>query len=388
MESKWAEVRTILLERKGDISRKTSDAESVTDGEQSSINQLKQMMDTINDLKNTVDKQAKQLELDKVEKRKFKTVIRQLHADKKALVASSAMENDDEEQYLVHEAQVIGLQRQLNFMDREITLLFTLNNSKDVLIQTLRAELESIYSTEPKLSDLRSENDRKEDDCIEHLQAQVKTTSQEESGHLNLLTKSNAELQRLQMHAQQLQAGYDRLQLQLQLSPERNLDAMSSNTGTYQRAQLQQAQQQMEFNNSEVVNLSMAAKLAHGEANKDVNIGMRAQMERLTEAVQQKDAELQKMLNENETLKMKFDFQKHSLLNDEKASMESKWAEVRTILLERKGDISRKTSDAESVTDGEQSSINQLKQMMDTINDLKNTVDKQAKQLELDKVGS
>ncbi|EJW83692.1 hypothetical protein WUBG_05395, partial [Wuchereria bancrofti] len=75
-------------------------------------------------------------------------------------------------------------------------------------------------------------------------------------------------------------------------------------------------------------------------------------------------------------------------LNDEKASMESKWAEVRTILLERKGDISRKTSDAESVTDGEQSSINQLKQMMDTINDLKNTVDKQAKQLELDKVGS
>ncbi|EJW76686.1 hypothetical protein WUBG_12405 [Wuchereria bancrofti] len=62
----------------------------------------------------------------------------------------------------------------------------------------------------------------------------------------------------------------------------------------------------MEFNNSEVVNLSMAAKLAHGEANKDVNIGMRAQMERLTEAVQQKDAELQKMLNENETLKMKY----------------------------------------------------------------------------------
>ncbi|VDO37036.1 unnamed protein product, partial [Brugia timori] len=302
MESKWAEVRTILLERKGDISRKTSDAESVADGEQCSINQLKQMMDTINDLKNIVDKQAKQLERNKTEKRKFKAVIRQLQADKKALVASSAMKND-EEQYLVHEAQIIGLQKQLDFMDREMTLLFTLNSSKDVLIQTLRAELEGIYSTEPKLSDLRSKSDRKEDDCIEHLQAQVKNTNQEESGRLNLLKKSNTELQRLQVHTQQLQVGYDRFQLQLQLSPERNLDAMSSNKGTYQRAQLQQAQQQMEFNNSEAVDLSMAAKLAHGEANKDIE--MRTQMERLTEAVQQKDTELQKMLNENEALKIK-----------------------------------------------------------------------------------
>ncbi|KAK6104254.1 hypothetical protein QQG55_15565 [Brugia pahangi] len=302
MESKWAEVRTILLERKGDISRKTSDAESIADGEQSSINQLKQMVDTINDLKNTVDKQAKQLERNKTEKQKFKAVIRQLQADKKALVASSAMKND-EEQYLVHEAQITGLQKQLDFMDREMTLLFTLNNSKDVLIQTLRAELEGIYSTEPKLSDLRPKNDRKEDDCIEHLQAQVKNTNQEESGRLNLLTKSNAELQRLQVHTQQLQVGYDRLQLQLQLSPEGNLDAMSSNRGTYQRAQLQQAQQQMEFNSNEVVDLSMAAKLAHGEANKDIE--MRTQMERLTEAVQQKDTELQKMLNENEALKIK-----------------------------------------------------------------------------------
>lgn len=73
-------------------------------------------------------------------------------------------------------------------------------------------------------------------------------------------------------------------------------------------------------------------------------------------------------------------------LNNEKAAMESKWAEVRTILLERKGDISRKTSSVESVTGEEQSTVNQLRQMMDTINDLKNTIDKQTKQLELNKV--
>lgn len=66
MESKWAEVRTLLLERKGDISRKTSSGESFGGGEQNSVAQLNQMIDTIKDLKNFVDKQGKQLEDDKV----------------------------------------------------------------------------------------------------------------------------------------------------------------------------------------------------------------------------------------------------------------------------------------------------------------------------------
>lgn len=66
MESRWDEVRTILLEKKGDMSRKTSGAESVVAEEQSSVTQLKEMMDTIAELKNTIDKQTKQLERDKV----------------------------------------------------------------------------------------------------------------------------------------------------------------------------------------------------------------------------------------------------------------------------------------------------------------------------------
>lgn len=142
---------------------------------------------------------------------------------------------------------------------------------------------------------------------------QIEVLSQENSEVLNLLAKSNAELQGLQMHAQRLQMECDRLQLQLHFSPERNLNAMPSNASTYQHAELQQVQQQMELVNDEMGNLSMIAKLRDGAANESVNVEMRERMERLTKALQQKDIELQKMLNENETLKIKFAFYNHSL---------------------------------------------------------------------------
>ncbi|EJD76266.1 hypothetical protein, variant [Loa loa] len=272
MKSKWAEVRTILLERKEDMSRKTSNAESVAGGEQNTTNKLKEMINTISDLKNTVDKQAKQLEFDKTEKRKFKAVIRQLQADKRAVVTSSALKSNDGEQHVGrHEAQIIGLQRQRDFMDRELTLLCTLNNSKDVLIQSLKAKLEGICSEKLELSDLRSENDKNE------------------------------------MHAKQLQTDCGRFHLQLQLSPEQYVDALPSNAGTHHQTQLQQTQQEMEFmeKESEIKDLSMAAKSANVTANENVNIEMRVRMEKLTEAMQQRDIEMQKILNENEALKIK-----------------------------------------------------------------------------------
>lgn len=93
-----------------------------------------------------------------MEKRKFKAVICQLQADKGALVVPSLMKKSDRKQHLVsHRAQIIGLQRQRDFMDHEMTLLCTLNNSKDVLIQALQAKIEGTCS---ELSDLKSENDR------------------------------------------------------------------------------------------------------------------------------------------------------------------------------------------------------------------------------------
>ncbi|VBB26933.1 unnamed protein product [Acanthocheilonema viteae] len=293
MESKWAEVRTILLERKGDMSRKTSSAEPAAGGEQSTVIQLKQMTNTINDLKNTVDKQTKQLEREKAEKRKFKAIIRQLEVNKEVLVLPSLMKNSDREQHLVPlGAQIIGLQKQRDFMDREITLLCTLNKSKDVLIQTLKAELEGFEK--PGFS--RPENDRNEDknSRTEQLQAQIEIMSQEKSEVLNLLAKSNAEFERLQMHAQRLQMEHDRLQSQLQFSPERNLNVITSNAST-----------QLEFVNVEVGDLSMAEKMTDSAANKSVNIKMKEQMERLAEAMQQKNTELRKVLNENEALKIK-----------------------------------------------------------------------------------
>lgn len=66
MESKWAEVRTILLEREGDVSRKTSNAESIGGSEQNTSNQIMQLMGAISELKSTVNEQTKKLERDKV----------------------------------------------------------------------------------------------------------------------------------------------------------------------------------------------------------------------------------------------------------------------------------------------------------------------------------
>ncbi|CAG9537486.1 unnamed protein product [Cercopithifilaria johnstoni] len=294
-ESKKNELQ-ILPEQKGDMSLESCSVESVADGEQSTVTQLRQMATKISDLKNTIDKQTKQLERDKVEKRKFKAVIRQLQADKEALIASSSMKNSGKEQHMIsHEEQIIGLQRQRDFMDREMTLLCTLNNSKDVLIQALQAKLECICicPEKPELLDLKSENDRNEgkNDRIEQLQAQIKIISQEKSEALNLLAKNNAELEELQMECDQLQS-------QLQLSPKPNLNAIFSDASTDQHAQL-------EFVNGEMEDLSMAKKMAGDAANKSVNIEMETQMERLFEAMQQKNTELQKVLNENEALKIK-----------------------------------------------------------------------------------
>ncbi|VDN50026.1 unnamed protein product [Gongylonema pulchrum] len=63
MESKWAEVRAILLERDSDASRKTSNAESIAENEQY---QMRQLTDTINELKSRMNEQNKKLEHDKV----------------------------------------------------------------------------------------------------------------------------------------------------------------------------------------------------------------------------------------------------------------------------------------------------------------------------------
>ncbi|OZC11231.1 hypothetical protein X798_01647 [Onchocerca flexuosa] len=276
MESKWDEVRTILLERKGDMSRKTSEEESITDGEQKAVNQLRQMMDTVNDMKNTISEQAKQLELDKTQRRKFKAVIRQLQADKEALLASSVMKNkNDREQHMIqYETQLVALQRQRDFMDQEMTLLCTLNNSKD------------------------DKNDR-----IEQLQIQIEITEQEKSEALNLLAKRDVELQEVQMHTQRLQMECDQLQLQLQSPKARNLDAMPTSISTDQHVQLQHAQQQMEVVNDERKHLLTAEKLTDGSEN--VITELRAQIEKFAAALEQKNTELQKVLNENETLKMK-----------------------------------------------------------------------------------
>ncbi|VDO31126.1 unnamed protein product, partial [Onchocerca flexuosa] len=311
MESKWDEVRTILLERKGDMSRKTSEEESITDGEQKAVNQLRQMMDTVNDMKNTISEQAKQLELDKVnsstQRRKFKAVIRQLQADKEALLASSVMKNkNDREQHMIqYETQLVALQRQRDFMDQEMTLLCTLNNSKDVLIQALQAKLEEMCSEKSGLSHLRSENNKNEDknDRIEQLQIQIEITEQEKSEALNLLAKRDVELQEVQMHTQRLQMECDQLQLQLQSPKARNLDAMPTSISTDQHVQLQHAQQQMEVVNDERKHLLTAEKLTDGSEN--VITELRAQIEKFAAALEQKNTELQKVLNENETLKMK-----------------------------------------------------------------------------------
>ncbi|VDK64326.1 unnamed protein product [Onchocerca ochengi] len=306
MESKWDEVRTILLERKGDISRKTSE-ESITDGEQNAVNQLRQMMNTVNDLKNTINEQAKQLELDKTQRRKFKAVIRQLQSDKEALLASSTMKNNnDREQHMIqYETQLAALQRQRDFMDQEMTLLCTLNNSKDVLIQALQSKLEDICSEKSELSHLRSENDKNEDKNgrIDQLQAQIEIMDQEKSEALNLLAKRDVELQEVQMHTQRLQVECDQLQLQLQFLTAQNLDAMPTSVNTHQHIQLQHAQQQMEIVNSEREDLLMAEKLTDG--SESVILELRAQIGKFASALQQKNTELQKVLNENETLKMK-----------------------------------------------------------------------------------
>lgn len=96
-----------------------------------------------------------------MQKQKFKAVIRQLQADEKARIIPS-LNNEGKQHVVPYETQIIGLQRQRDFMDREMTLLCTLNNSKDILIQALQSKLESICSGNPELSDLRSDNDSNE----------------------------------------------------------------------------------------------------------------------------------------------------------------------------------------------------------------------------------
>lgn len=126
--------------------------------------------------------------------------------------------------------------------------------------------------------------------------------SQEKSEVLNLLAKSNAELKGLQMHAQRLQMKCDQLH---SISPEENLNVTPSDADTYQHIQL-------EFVNSDVGDSSVAEKKIDSSANKSENIEMKAQMKRLTETLQRKDTELQKVSNENEALKIKFDFYNYS----------------------------------------------------------------------------
>lgn len=130
---------------------------------------------------------------------------------------------------------------------------------------------------------------------------------EEKTEVLNSLAKSNAELEGLQLHVQRLQVECDRLKSQLQFSLERNLNVSPSDSSICQHAHL-------ELVNGEVEDLLTAEEMADGAANKSVNIEMKVQMERLTEALQRKNTELQKVLNQNETLKMKFDFQKCSLV--------------------------------------------------------------------------
>ncbi|VDK74171.1 unnamed protein product [Litomosoides sigmodontis] len=298
MESRWEEVRTILLEGKEDMSRKTSGSESVVAGEQSEATKHREMMDTITELKNTVDKQTEQLEHDKAQKQKFETAIRHLQGDKKAVVVLPP--NNDKKQHVVpYETQIIGLQRQRDFMDREMTLLCALNNSKDVLIQALKTKLEGICSEKPVLSDVRSDNDsnKERDKRIDQLQEQIEVIVEEKSEALNSLTKSKAELERLQTHVQRLQVECDQHKSQLQLSLRGNLNVASSNSNTHQHEQLEFV--------SCAEDLLIAEEMANDADNKSVNVEMKVQMERLTEALQQKNTELQKVLNENEALKIK-----------------------------------------------------------------------------------
>ncbi|MCP9261941.1 BMA-HCP-2 [Dirofilaria immitis] len=231
MQLKWAEVRTILLKQ------------SIIDGEQNTVDQFKQTIDTVDDLKSASNKPAKQLEFDK------------------------------------YEAQLIGLQRQRDFMDHEMTLLCNLNNSKDVLIRTLQARFEDMRTEKSELLHSRYENDKNEDrnSRIEHLQTHIEIIEQEKSGVLKLLAKKNAGLQEDQMHAERVKMGCNQLQLQLQFS------------------QLQQAQQQIE-----VIN-----KSTDGAINESIIMEMKARIERCTATLQQKNTELQKVLNENEALKIK-----------------------------------------------------------------------------------
>ncbi|KAM3719144.1 Coiled-coil domain-containing protein [Dirofilaria immitis] len=290
MQLKWAEVRTILLKRKRDMSPKASAAESIIDGEQNTVDQFKQTIDTVDDLKSASNKPAKQLEFDKTERRKLEPIIRQFQADKKALLASSMMKNNDgEQQHIIqYEAQLIGLQRQRDFMDHEMTLLCNLNNSKDVLIRTLQARFEDMRTEKSELLHSRYENDKNEDrnSRIEHLQTHIEIIEQEKSGVLKLLAKKNAGLQEDQMHAERVKMGCNQLQLQLQFS------------------QLQQAQQQIEVINSEK-NSSMPEESTDGAINESIIMEMKARIERCTATLQQKNTELQKVLNENEALKIK-----------------------------------------------------------------------------------
>uniref|UniRef100_A0A915PLM3 Uncharacterized protein n=1 Tax=Setaria digitata TaxID=48799 RepID=A0A915PLM3_9BILA len=307
MESKWTEVRTILLGREADISRKTSSVESGGSGEQSTTNQLRQMMETVNGLKNTVNEQAKKIERYRAERRALKLAIRQLQVDKEALTASPVMKSNNEKQHRSrYEMQVIGLQKQRDFMDQEMTLLCNLNNAKDVLIQSIEAKLEILSSEKTELYSM-CEGDKEKDKSghIEQLQRQIRATEQEKSEILSLLEKSNNELQEAQMHKRQLQMEYDQLQSQLQFSLKQKLETISSCPGVHHYAQSGQPQRQMEIVNDVSKDMSVSTELADNEADESLNVEMKIQVERLTVALQQKDIELQKILLDNEGLKMK-----------------------------------------------------------------------------------
>lgn len=137
--------------------------------------------------------------------------------------------------------------------------------------------------------------------------------NQEKSELSNLMPKTNDEIQKLQIHAQKLQMEYDRVQLQLQFSPHQNLDVLTSVAEAHQHAPLQQAQQQMEFIRNEKEDSAVTTKAADVTVNDNVNAEMKAQVEWLTVALQGKYIELRKLLNENETLKLKFAFDNHCL---------------------------------------------------------------------------
>lgn len=132
---------------------------------------------------------------------------------------------------------------------------------------------------------------------MEQLRAELEAVNQEKSEVLNLLEKRSAELDKVQIFAQQLQLEYQQLQQQfhssqqIQMEEERKLSA-----GVHQNAQ-----QRWEATGGRV-------DLAMGGGSMTVDEEVRAQMERLTLALEQENIELQKVMRENEGLRLRLVF--------------------------------------------------------------------------------